>query len=53
MSTSTFTTPYHSGNPIDSIPHEDMTSAQWDALHLQYQSLVGSLNWLAHTTRPD
>jgi hypothetical protein len=22
-------------------------------LQLQYQSLVGSLNWLAHTTRPD
>jgi hypothetical protein len=22
-------------------------------LHLQYQSLVGSLNWLVHTTRPD
>jgi len=24
-----------------------------DHLQLQYQSLVGSLNWLAHTTRPD
>ena len=53
VSTSTFTTPYHTGNPIDSIPHEDMTSAQRDALRLQYQSLVGSLNWLAHTTHLD
>lgn len=25
----------------------------WDALRLQYQSLVGSFNWLGHTTRPD
>jgi hypothetical protein len=24
-----------------------------DKLRLQYQSLVGSLNWLAHTTCPD
>jgi len=30
-----------------------MASADRDHLHLQYQSLVGSLNWLAHTTRPD
>jgi len=53
LGTSTFTTPYRSGFPIDSIPHEDMSSSQRDALRLQYQSLVGSLNWLAHTTRPD
>jgi len=30
-----------------------MTSTEQDKLRLQYQSLVGSLNWLAHTTRPD
>ncbi len=30
-----------------------MPSAARDKLRLQYQSLVGSLNWLAHTTRPD
>jgi len=53
MSLSTFTTPYHSGYPINSIPHEEMSSTQRDSLQLQYQSLVGSLNWLAHTTRPD
>lgn len=52
-STSTFTTPYRSGLAIDSIPHQDMTSTDRDLLRLNYQSLVGSLNWLAHTTRPD
>jgi hypothetical protein len=30
-----------------------MSSADRDNLCLRYQSLVGSLNWLAHTTRPD
>jgi hypothetical protein len=30
-----------------------MSSSDCDKLCLQYQSLVGSLNWLAHTTRPD
>ena len=50
---STFTTPYRPGLSIDSIPTIDMTSSDRDKLRLQYQSLVGSLNWLAHTTRPD
>jgi hypothetical protein len=53
MSLSTFTTPFRSGYPIDSIPYEEMSSTQRDSLYLQYQSLVGSLYWLAHTTRPD
>jgi hypothetical protein len=53
MSLSTFTTSYCSGYPIDFIPHEEMSSTHRDSLCLQYQSLVGSLNWLAHTTRPD
>jgi hypothetical protein len=52
-SISTFTTPYRLGLPIDSVPHQNMTSVDRDTLCLQYQSLVGSLNWLAHTTRPD
>jgi hypothetical protein len=30
-----------------------MSQSSRDALCLRYQSLVGSLNWLAHTTRPD
>jgi len=30
-----------------------MSSQDRDSLWLAYQSLIGSLNWLAHTTRPD
>jgi hypothetical protein len=50
---SSFTTPYCSGISIDSIPTVSLSSVDQDKLRLQYQSLVGSLNWLAHTTRPD
>jgi len=51
---STFTTPYKSCQSIDSVQHDPtLTTAARDELRLQYQSLVGSLNWLAHTTRPD
>jgi hypothetical protein len=53
VSSSTFTTPYRSGLVIDTIPHQDMDSSSCDKLRLTYQSLFGSLNWLAHTTRPD
>jgi hypothetical protein len=52
-SVSSFVTPYRSGTPIDSIPSIPLSSTEQDKLRLQYQSLVGSLNWLAHTTRPD
>jgi len=52
-STSTFITPYRSGLAIDSIPTSTLSSSEQDHLRLHYQSLVGSLNWLAHTTRPD
>jgi len=52
-SVSSFTTPYLLGLVIDSIPHHEMDSENHDKLCLQYQSLVGSLNWLAHTTQPD
>jgi hypothetical protein len=51
---STFTSPYRSGHSIDSIPYVTMSSTKRDELWLHYQSLVDSLNWLAHhTTRPD
>ena len=50
---STFTTPYQCGVSIDTIPTPTLSVAEQDSLRLRYQSLVGSLNWLAHTTRPD
>jgi hypothetical protein len=50
---STFLTQYHSGLPIYSVLHGDIFSTDRDALRLNYQSLEGSFNWLAHTTRPD
>jgi len=50
---SMYTTPYRSGFPVDTIPHVEMSSPDRDAFRLQYQSIVGSLNWLAHTTHPD
>jgi hypothetical protein len=50
---SIFATPDQSGIAIDSILPEELSLSQRDLLRLQYQSLVGSLNWLAHTTRPD
>jgi hypothetical protein len=46
---STYTTPYKSGSSIDAIPLQDMSTSDRDQLHLQYQSIVGSLNWLIHT----
>jgi hypothetical protein len=48
-------TPYRSGLPIDSLPaySGDMDDPSFLRLRLQYQSLVGSLNWLATNTRPD
>jgi hypothetical protein len=52
-SVSTFVSSYRSGLPIDSIPTSTLSSSDQDKLRLQYQSLVGSLNWLAHTTHPD
>jgi hypothetical protein len=53
LSSSTYVTPYRSGLPINAIPCDNLPQSQRDALRLQYQSLVGSLNWLARTTRPN
>jgi len=52
-STSTHVSPYRPGLPIDSIPLSTLSSPDQDKLRLHYQLLVGSLNWLAHTTHPD
>jgi len=46
---SSYLSPYRSGLHIDSIPCQDMSPSDRDRLRLQYHSLVGSLNWLAHT----
>jgi hypothetical protein len=51
--TSTFTTLYRSGYPIDSVPCMDMPSSACDEFRLRYQSLIDSLNWLAHTMMQD
>jgi len=52
-STSSYVTPYRSGLAIDSIPVSPLSSTKQDKLRLYYQSLGGSLDWLAHTTHPD
>jgi len=52
-STSHFTSPYRSGMSVDMIPHRELSSSDRDQLRLQYQSIIGSLNWLAHASCPD
>ena len=47
------TTPYQSHSHIDSIPTLAVSASDQNHLRLKFQSLVGSLNWLAHTTWPD
>ncbi len=48
-------TPYRSGLPIDSLAaySGDIEDPTFLCLQAQFQSLVGSLNWLAANTRPD
>ena len=47
-------TPYRSGYPIDKIPIEpNLTPLTQQKQNHLLQSLVGSLNWLAISTRPD
>jgi hypothetical protein len=51
----TNTTPYRSGFPIDAIPEfdeEDVCPALIECKQ-RYQSVVGSIGWLAQTTHPD
>jgi hypothetical protein len=48
-------TPYRSGLPIDAIPDsdEDDDSPTLISRRRKYQSIVGSIGWLANSTRPD
>jgi hypothetical protein len=48
-------TPYRSGLPIDACPEpdEDKESPTFIKCKRKYQSIVGSIGWLAQTTRPD
>ena len=52
-SSSSYTSPYQAHCHIDSIQHQDMSADARDSLCVKYQSSVGSLNWLSHTTQPD
>ena len=46
--------PYHSGLTIDNIPQDtNVTPNKQHKMNHLLQALVGSLNWLAITTRPD
>ena len=46
-------TPYRSGYPIDSIPSPSKADPDLKRRTKVYQSIVGSINWLATCTRPD
>ena len=46
-------TPFRSGHVIDRNPHDGKPPADKPALVKAYQSLVGGLNWISLSTRPD
>jgi hypothetical protein len=46
-------TPYRSGHLIDRNPHDGVPPESKPTLVKAYQSLVGGLNWLSLSTRPD
>jgi hypothetical protein len=52
-SSSHYSSPYKAHCHIDSISHQEMSASARDSLCTRYPSLIGSLNWLAHTTRTD
>ena len=49
------TTPYHSGLPINACSEsdEEETNPTFIEKKKKYQSIVGSIGWLAQSTRPD
>jgi hypothetical protein len=46
-------TPYRSGHTIDDIPKTTLDDLEQAIITTKYQSLVGSLLWIAYVTRPD
>jgi hypothetical protein len=46
-------TPHHSGHTIGNIPKTYMPTLEQDIVTAKYQSLIGSLLWLAYATCPD
>ena len=50
---STRATPFRSGFPVDNIPQSTLPDAQQAPLTKRYQQLIGDLNWLSISTRPD
>jgi hypothetical protein len=46
-------TPFRSGLVIDSVPHDGILPIKKRALITRYQSIVGGLDWLSLSTRPD
>ncbi|CAB9496900.1 expressed unknown protein [Seminavis robusta] len=45
--------PYRSGLPIDRVRHDGLDPSEKPLLVKAYQSIVGSLNWISLSTRPD
>ena len=50
---STERSPYKSGLPVDKIKNTEYSHTKQQYLTQKFQSIVGSLNWLATSTRPD
>jgi hypothetical protein len=46
-------TPYRSGYPVDAIPNIDYDELTQNRLTHKMQTIVGCLNWLSISTRPD
>ena len=47
------TTPYRTGHPVDSVPHNKLSDNERKRLTTDLRSMVGSLLWLSQATRPD
>ena len=50
---STRATPFRSGFPVDNITVNSLDESEQNILTKNYQQLIGDLNWLSISTRPD